>query len=280
MTTTLTLANMADNLLNSAIEQATVWGPKLLLAILTFWIGWKIAGWAGRIIGREIDKRDIDPTLKPFLISVISSLIKVAVVVTAISTAGVEASSFAAILASMGLAIGLALSGTLQNFAGGVILLIIRPFKVGDVITVQGFTGKVKEIQIFLTTIVTGDNKLIMIPNGKLQNDSITNLSALPERRVDFSFCIGYEDDIKQAKEVILGVIAKCELAMEIPEPTVTVGELADSSVNLTTRVWCETSEYWNVHFHINEEVKFALDAAGISIPYPQSDVHMLEKKA
>jgi small conductance mechanosensitive channel len=256
--------------------QLMTWGPKLVLAVLTLVIGWKVAGILGKILARWMDKHGVDPTLSPFLVSVLTMLIKAGVVVSAITTAGVEATSFAAILASMGLAIGLALSGTLQNFAGGVILLIIRPFKVGDVIEAQGYTGKVTRIEIFQTILVTGDNNTIHIPNGKLQNDSLINYSSLPERRVDFSFGIGYDDDIDQAKGVIQGVIESISEIQNEPKPLIVVGELAASSVNLTVRVWCASSDYWNVHFAMNEKTKKALDEAGISIPFPQQEVHFI----
>ncbi|MGE9267862.1 MAG: mechanosensitive ion channel family protein [Verrucomicrobiales bacterium] len=250
------------------------WGIKIILALLTLLIGWKVSNWIGKLIGKALDKRKVDATLKPFLTTLISTMIKAGVAVSAIQTAGVQATSFAAILAAAGLAIGMALSGTLQNFAGGVILLLLRPFKVGDVIETQGFTGSVREIQIFNTLLTTGDNKVITIPNGKLSNDSITNYSAMPTRRVDFSFGIGYDDDIDKARRVILDVISRIDDIESTPEPMVKVGALADSSVNFTVRVWTLTPKYWDVHFAMNEEIKKALDAAGISIPYPTSEVH------
>lgn len=268
-----------QKLMDLAWDQLATWGPKLLLALLTLLIGWKVAGILGRILEKAIDRREIDPTLKPFLVSLLTMLIKVGVVVSAITTAGIEATSFAAILAAMGLAIGMALSGTLQNFAGGVILLIIRPFRVGDVIEAQGFTGKVTKIEIFQTILVTGDNKMIHIPNGKLQNDSLVNYSSLPQRRVDFSFGISYDDDIDEARKVIEEVIADIPEVIDTPEPMIAVGALADSSVNLTVRVWCQTPDYWKVHFAMNEKTKKALDRAGISMPYPQQDVHFIPLK-
>ena len=248
-------------------NQAAIWGPKLLLAALTLFIGWRVARILGVLLERALDRRHIDPTLKPFLTSLLTMLVKAGVVVTAISTAGIQATSFAALFASAGLAIGLALSGTLQNFAGGVILLIVRPFKVGDVIEVQSFIGTVSKIEIFQTILITGDNKMIHIPNGKLQNDSIVNYSALPDRRVD------------KARDIIAGVIKGIPEISDTPEYKIVVGQLADSSVNLTVRVWAKTPDYWKVHFTMNEQVKKALDAAGISIPFPQRDIHVLREK-
>lgn len=268
----------AEKFLDFLWNQAAIWGPKIFLALLTLLVGWKIAGLLGKLLERALDRKEIDPTLKPFLSSLLKMLIKAGVVVSAITTAGVQASSFAAIFAAMGLAIGMALSGTLQNFAGGVILLIIRPFKVGDVIEAQGFVGKVGKIEIFQTLLVTADNKLIHIPNGKLQNDSIINYSALPERRVDFSFGIGYDSDIEQARDVINKVIGSIPEIKKDPEPLIKVGQLADNSVNLTVRVWSSSADYWDVHFAMNEQVKTALDEAGISIPYPQREIHLIQK--
>ncbi len=244
------------------------WGPRLLLGLLTLIIGWKVAGILGRVLERAMDRKGIDATLKPFLVSLLTMLIKAGVVVSAITTAGIQATSFAAILASMGLAIGLALSGTLQNFAGGVILLIIRPFRVGDVIEAQGFTGKVAKIEIFQTILVTGDNNTIHIPNGKLQNDSLINYSSLPQRRVNLSFGIGYEENVDQAREVIQGVIDAIPEVLEDPAPKIVVGALAANSVELTVRVWSATGDHWKVHYAMNEQVKKALDEAGITIPH------------
>ncbi|GAA5497074.1 small-conductance mechanosensitive channel [Rubritalea halochordaticola] len=264
-----------DVIWNEAVE----WTPKVILAVITFAIGWKLSGVVGRILGKALDKKGIDSTLKPFLVSLTTALLKVGVVLCAISTAGIQTTPFAAIFAAMGLAIGMALSGNLQNFASGVILLSTRPFKIGDVIEAQGFVGKVHEIQIFQTIMLTGDNKMIYIPNGKLQSDSMINYSTMPDRRVDFSFGIGYNDNIDKAREVILSVISGIEQIYDTPEPLIKVGQLADSSVNLTTRVWCKSADYWDVHFAMNERVKKALDEAGISIPFPQRDLHIYNEK-
>ena len=258
--------------------QGADWGVKILLALVTLAIGWKVAGWLALIVGNPLDRKSVDPTVKPFICSLVSTLLKVAVAVSAIQTVGIGATSFAAIFAAMGLAIGMALSGTLQNFAGGVMLLIFRPFKIGDVIESQGFTGCVKEIQIFQTILLTPDNKMIHLPNGKVSNDSMVNYSTMPERRVDFTFGIGYGDDIDQAREVLKSVIAENTEIIKGQagrEPFIVVGELADSSVNFTVRVWVKAPDYWGVNFAMIENVKKAFDKAGISIPFPQQDVHM-----
>ncbi|WP_018969963.1 mechanosensitive ion channel family protein [Rubritalea marina] len=266
---------------STIINLVSQWGGKILLALLTLIIGFYIANWVGVLLGKRLDQKGVDPTVKPFLCGLAATLIKVAVVVSAIGTLGVEATSFAAIFASMGLAVGMALSGTLQNFAGGVLLLVFRPFKIGDVIETQGYTGCVKEIQIFQTFLTTPDNKLIMVPNGKVANDSMVNYSAMPERRVDFVFGIGYGDDIDQARGVIEQVIGEnTAVITDEPgrEPMIVVGELADSSVNFTVRVWVKSADYWDVFFSTNEKVKKAFDAAGVSIPFPQQDVHVFKQ--
>lgn len=269
------LARPADTFLQSIIDTVVSWVPQITLALITLILGWKLSGWIASLVARKLRKREVDETLIPFLSSLTATLIKVGVAISAITTLGVEATSFAAIFAAAGLAVGMALSGTLQNFAGGFIILIMRPFKVGDVIEAQGYTGKVQEIKIFETILLTPDNKVIHIPNGKLQNDSLVNYSTMDDRRVDFTFGIGYDDDIEQAREVILQVITSYEQIYKDPEPFVRVGELADSSVNFTVRVWAKAEDYWDIYFGMTEDVKKAMDKAGISIPYPQQDVHM-----
>lgn len=269
--------------MSSLLALGADWGVKVLLALITLVVGWKVAGWIAILVGKNLDKRGVDATVKPFVCTLVATLIKVGVVVTAIETVGVQATSFAAIFAAMGLAVGMALSGTLQNFAGGVMLLIFRPFKVGDVIEAQGFIGCVKEIQIFQTILLTPDNKMIHIPNGKLSNDSMVNYSTMPERRVDFVFGIGYGDSIDKARSVIQSVLAEQSAIItdqEGREPFIKVGELADSSVNFTVRVWVKAPDFWDVHFATIENVKKAFDAEGISIPFPQQDVHMHQVSA
>jgi len=199
----------------------------------------------------------------------------VALFISVAGMVGIEMTSFIAILGAAGLAVGLALQGTLQNFAGGVMILLFKPFKVGDVLEAQGYVGSVKEIQIFNTIMATPDNKIIIIPNGSLANSSMTNYSTMDTRRVDFSFGIGYDDDFDKAKEIIKGLIDADERILKDPAPFVRVGELADSSVNITTRVWVNAPEYWNVHFDMIENVKRSFDKEKISIPYPQMDVHL-----
>lgn len=268
---------LAEFDVSSLLTLGAGWGVKILLALITLVVGWKVAGWIGALVGKQLARKGVDETVRPFICTLVATLVRAGVAVSAIETLGVEATSFAAIFAAMGLAVGMALSGTLQNFAGGVMLLIFRPFKVGDVIEAQGFTGKVNEIQIFQTILLTPDNKMIHIPNGKLSNDSLVNYSTMDERRVDFTFGIGYNDDIDKARDIIKSIVDAnpAVLQTEGQHPFIVVGELADSSVNFTVRVWVKAADYWDVYFSTTEQVKKSFDAEGVSIPFPQQEVHM-----
>ena len=254
------------------------YGGQLVLAILVLIIGLWVVKIIVNAIGRSMEKKKTDASLRPFLKSLISALLKVLVIISVMSLVGIPMTSFIAILGAAGLAVGLALSGTLQNFAGGVMLLIFKPFKVGDFIDAQGFMGTVHEMQIFNTILKTPDNKTIIIPNGGLSTGAMTNFSTEPTRRVDFSFGIGYSDDIDKAKTIIDGLIQAESRIHKDPESFIAVGELADSSVNLTVRVWVDSADYWGVHFDMIENVKKAFDKEGISIPFPQRDIHLFQK--
>jgi len=260
-------------------DLAVKYGLKLLLALVTLVIGLWIIKMLMNIIGRNMEKRDVDTTVRQFVGSLLSALLKIMLVIAVVSMIGVEMTGFVAILAAAGFAIGMALSGTLQNFAGGVMLIIFKPFKAGDVINAQGFTGSVKEIQIFNTILKTPDNKTIIIPNGGLSTSSMTNFSTEPQRRVDFTFGIGYTDDIDKAKSVINGLIAADSRILKDPAPFIAVSELADSSVNFVVRVWAESGNYWGIFFDMTENVKKAFDKENISIPFPQTDVHVYNEK-
>jgi small conductance mechanosensitive channel len=264
-----------EELMSMAQGFVVTYGMKLVGAVITLVIGLWIVNQIVSRVGKMMVKSNVDPSLVPFLKSLLNMGLKVSVVITAASVASIEMTSFVAILGAAGLAVGLALQGTLQNFAGGVIILLLKPFKVGDFIDATGYMGTVKSIQIFHTILNTGDNKTIIIPNGPLANSSMTNFSTLPTRRVDFSFGIGYNDDFQKAKGIIKDIIAADSRIKKDPAPFVRVGELADSSVNITTRVWVDASEYWNVHFDMIETVKTKFDEAGINIPFPQMDVHV-----
>lgn len=258
-----------DKWADTGYQLIMAYGPKLIAAIAI----WIIGSWTIKIIikglRKAMEKRDYDISLKKFLMSLLSWSLKIVLIVVVLGTVGIETTSFAAILAAAGLAIGLALQGSLGNFAGGVLIMIFKPIKIGDYIEAQGESGTVKEIGVFTTKLTTPDNKEIIIPNGSLSNGNITNYSVEDTRRVDFTFGVGYDSDIKKTKEVILSVINSHPLILKDPAAAVNVSELADSSINFFTRVWVKKEDYWGVKFDITEQTKEALDAAGIEIPYP-----------
>lgn len=258
------------------LEQYLVaYTPKLILAIITLFVGlWLVKKIVGLMM-KAMEKKDTDVSLRRFLESLLSILLKTLLIISVISMIGIETSSFIAILAAAGFAIGMALQGSLGNFAGGVLILIFKPFKVGDVIEAQGFLGAVNTIGVFNTIMKTPDNRTILLPNGPLAGGAITNLSTEPQRRVDMTFGIGYDDDIAKAKEKINEIISKDERILKVPAPQVAVSELADSSVNFVVRVWCDSANYWGIFFDMHENVKIEFDNANISIPYPQTDVHV-----
>ena len=266
------------------IEQGTSlavqYAPKLVLAIVTLIVGIWIINAFVKFLRKTMTKREADPSLIPFLTSLANVLLKAMLIISVASMVGIETTSFVAILGAAGLAVGLALQGSLGNFAGGVLILIFKPFKVGDVIDAQGFLGSVTGIQIFNTIIHTPDNKKIIIPNGALSSGPITNFSAEEKRRVDFVFGIGYGDDIKKAKDILSKIIAEDSRIINEPaEPFVAVKELADSSVNLVVRVWANAADYWAIYFDMQEKVKLTFDKEKISIPFPQRDVHLFQEK-
>jgi small conductance mechanosensitive channel len=256
-------------------ELAMTHGPKLLGAVATLIIGLWVVGILVGIVKRVLVKSKVDPSLGSFLSSLVSILLKVLVYISALGVLGVEMTSFIAILGAAGLAVGLALSGTLQNFAGGVMILFFKYFKVGDFIEAQGYMGTVREIQIFVTVLTTPDNKTIIIPNGPLATGSLTNFSAQEQRRVDWTFGIAYGDDVDKAYEVLGRLIAEDERILKDPEPFMAVSALADSSVNIVVRVWVNAADFWPVHFRMNEQVYKTFDKEGLSIPFPQRDVHI-----
>lgn len=261
------------------VDYAVTYGGKILLAIATLIIGLWLIRKLSRVLRRTFEKRSFDKSLQTFLVSFVGITLKILLVISVISMVGVQMTSFIALLGAAGLAFGMALSGTLQNFAGGVMILVLKPFKVGDYIEAQGFAGSVKEIQIFHTILNTPDKKLIVIPNGGLSTGSLINYSAEPIRRVDWTFGIGYSDDIDKAKAIISQVITSDERALKDPEPFFGVISLGDSSVNIVARVWVEAANYWPLFFAMNEAVKKEFDKQGVSIPFPQRDVHIYQAK-
>jgi small conductance mechanosensitive channel len=252
-----------------------VYGPKLVGAIITLIVGLWIISIIRKVVSKRLEKNEVDASLRGFLNSMIGILLKIMLFISVIGMVGVQMTSFIAILGAAGLAVGMALSGTLQNFAGGVMLLMFKPFKAGDFIEAQGYAGVVKEIQIFNTILKTGDNKTIIIPNGGLSTGPMTNFSTEAERRVDFVFGIGYGDDVDLAKKVLNTLIKADERILTDHEPFIVVSELADSSVNLTVRVWVEAANYWGVYFEMQEKVYKTFSKEGLNIPFPQMDVHV-----
>jgi len=257
------------------IDLAASYGIKFLLAVLVLVVGLMVIRAITRGLTTMMKKANVSESLIPFLKSLLSFMLKALLVISVLGMVGIQMTSFIAILGAAGLAVGLALQGTLQNFAGGVIILLLKPFKVGDYIETQGYSGTVKEIQIFTSVLNTPDNKTIIIPNSPIATNSLINYSTQPTRRVDFTFGIGYGDDIEKARKVILDILNADTRIFKDPEPFARVVELADSSVNFATRAWAKSSDYWDVYFDVTEEVKKKFDSQGISIPFPQTDVHI-----
>ena len=258
-----------EKYLNWLIEKITEFSPNVIAAILILVIGFWITRRIVKLLRKVMHTRGVDETLQRFLGDLVGWTLKVLIIVVAISQVGVESTSFIAILGAAGLAIGLALQGSLANFAGGTLIMIFKPFKVGDLIEAQGELGVVKEIQIFVTKLNSPQNKLVIIPNGTLSNGNIINYTEEGKLRVDLTFGVGYDEDIKKTKEVLMDIMTKNEKVLSDPEPTVNVSELADSSINFAVRPWTKPEHYWDVYFEVLEDGKYALDKAGIEIPYP-----------
>lgn len=257
------------------IELATTYGTKILGAIAIWIIGSWIIKKLIKVSKSLMDKKNYDESLQKFLLNLLGWVLKIILIVTALGTLGVQTTSFAAILAAAGLAIGMALQGSLANFAGGVLLMIFKPIKIGDLIEAQGELGVVKEIEIFTTKINTPENKEVIIPNAALSNGNITNYSTEGKLRVDLTIGVSYDADIKQTKEVLMKVLTDNPQVLQDPAPSVNVSELADSSVNFAVRPFATVADYWDVYFGTIEKCKIALDAAGIEIPYPHSvEIH------
>jgi len=260
-----------DTILSYIVEYT----PKVLTALAILITGWILIGFIVRTVKHLMKKKDLDPSLQKFLADLIGWALKILLFVTVISQLGIATTSFAAIIGAAGLAVGLALQGSLSNFAGGVLIMIFKPFKIGDLIEAQGALGVVKEIQIFTTKIVSPENKLIIMPNGALSNGNITNYTEEGKLRVDMTFGVSYDADLKETKEVLMKVLTDNPKVLKDPAPTVNVAELADSSVNFAVRPWAKPEDYWDVYFDTTEQVKLALDKAGIEIPYPHSvEIH------
>lgn len=266
--------------LDKAIELAIAYGPKVVLAIVVLVVGLFIIKRLTRVFKKTMKKRGVDPAIANFAAPLIDILLKVLLIISVASMVGIATTSFVAVIGAMGLAVGLALQGSLANFAGGVLILLFKPFRIGDIITAQGYTGNVEEISIFVTKLVTPQNRQVILPNGPLAGGSIVNLTAKNYIRVDITIGIGYGENIKAAREVLMKVMEEHPTVLEDPAPSVNVGELGDSSVNLLLLPYAKTADYWDVYFNIQEKGKLALDAAGIEIPFPQRVIHQAKAKA
>lgn len=264
---------------NNYLEKITDFGfeyaPKLVAAIIVLFIGLWVSNLITKGVRKSLEKSNIDQSLVPFLRSITNIILKVLVAITVMGMIGIQMTSFVAIIGAAGLAVGLALSGTLQNFAGGVIILILKPFKIGDFIEAQGYTGTVKEISIFSTLLNTVDKKLIIIPNGPLSTDSLTNFSAEPTRRVDWTYGIAYGDDVENFKKAINDFIAEDPRILQDPAPFIGLSELAGSSVNFAVKVWVDSPDYWDVFYDMNEKVYTRFGEYKLNIPFPQMDVYV-----
>lgn len=252
---------------------AAAW--KIIVTLLILGIGFKLIRIFLKALRRGKGFSKLDAGVQTFLLSGMNIALKAVLIITAAAYIGIPMASMVAVLGSAGLAVGLALQGSLTNVSGGVILLIFKPFKVGDVISVSGETGTVTSIGLFYTYLKTGDNRRVIIPNGQISNEQISNASAEDTRRADLPYSVGYSADLKQVRNVILSCAAACDAVLDAPKPEMVVKEHADSAVIVELRVWCKTEDYWKAVFALNESVKEALDAANIEIPFPQMDVHM-----
>jgi small conductance mechanosensitive channel len=264
-----------ENTFDMAREMLAFYGLKVVAAIAILIIGRMVAGWIRGLIRKMMEKAGTDPMLVSFVGNLTYFALLAFVVIAALNQLGIQTTSFIAILGAAGLAIGLALQGSLQNFAAGVLIIIFRPYKVGDFIEGGGTTGVIEAMDIFTTRMKTGDNKTVIVPNAGILGGNITNYSAKPTRRVDLVIGVGYGDDLAKVKAVLKDVLDADPRIHADPAPTVGVVELADNSVNLVVRPWVDSGDYWPVHFDLLETIKNRFDAEGISIPYPQSDVHL-----
>lgn len=265
------MGNLLENIQIYVMDYA----PKVITALVILIVGLFVIKLLLKMAKKVMRKRGIEESLRKFLLNLLGWTLKILLFIAVISKLGVETTSFAAILAAAGLAVGLALQGSLSNFAGGVLIMIFKPFKIGDLIEAQGAIGVVKEIEIFTTKLTGLSNKEIIIPNGSLSNGNIVNYTSEGTRRVDLVFGVGYDSDIKKSKEVLMNVLTSHPLVLKDPAPTVNLMELADSSINFAVRPWCNAEDYWTVYFEVTENTKVALDAAGIEIPYPhQVEIH------
>lgn len=262
------------------LESLMPFAQNLIIAILIYIVGKWVAKRIVAVLGKVMEKRGLDEALRNFVSSILSTVLSFVVVLIALEQLGMDTTSLLALLGAAGLAVGLALKDSLSNFAAGVMLILFKPFKIGDFVEAGGIAGVVEKISVFSTQFRTGDNKEIIVPNSHIYGGVITNVSAKPTRRIDMVIGVGYDDDLKKARELIMQVISADERILQEPAPVVAVSELADSSVNFVVRPWVSSADYWAVQWDFLETIKETFDANGVSIPYPQQDVHMHNNEA
>ena len=267
-----------DLLLDRLLDFGISAGKHIIIAAIVYGIGRAIIGIINRVVARILSREHIDPGVQTFLRSMVKILLTVLLIISVIGALGINTTSFAALLASAGVAVGMALSGNLQNFAGGLVILLFKPYKVGDWIEAQGVQGSVKEIQIFHTVLVQGDNKVVYVPNGSMSTAVVVNYSRLDTRRVEWIIGIDYGENIDKARAAILEALGQEPLILADPAPTVALGALADSSVNLTVRVWTKTGDYWPVFNNGYRLIYDTFNAKGINFPYPNQTVHIVRE--
>jgi small conductance mechanosensitive channel len=263
-----------QELINKGIDLGVEAGKSIIIAIIIYFVGKGLISLINRMLVGMMVRKNIDPAIQSFTKSLVNILLMVLLVISVVSALGVNTTSFAALLASAGVAVGMALSGNLQNLAGGIVILLFRPFRVGDYIEAQGTGGTVTEIQIFHTILTTADNKKIYLPNGALSSGNITNYSKEPLRRVDFTVGVEYGEDIDKVRKALSDILSMDERVLQEPAPVIVLGSLADSSVNMSVRVWVKSEDYWNVFFQTNETIYNEFNRLGINFPYPQLTIH------
>ncbi len=266
---------MSSDIWKSSMDYLLKFGVNLLVSAGILIIGFWLAKRLKRTMRLLFEKRDIDPSVKTFILDFITWMFKILVIITALAKLGIEMTSFLALLGAAGFAIGMAFSGALGNFAGGILLLVLRPYRVGDVVIAKGELGKVVDIHLFNTIMLTFDNKTIIIPNGEIIKDSITNFTKQDARRVDFDFGITYGDSYPEVKQIVLDICNRNEMIHKDPLPFVGLKNLGDSSVDLTCRVWTSTENYWTVYYYLTETIYKELPERGFAFPFPQMDVHL-----
>lgn len=272
--TELQNSEYVQELISKGIDLGIEAGKSIIIAAIIYFVGKALISLVNRMLGSMMERRKVDPTIQTFLTSLVNIVLLTLLVISVVGALGVNTTSFAALLASAGVAVGMALSGNLQNLAGGIVILLFRPFKVGDYIEAQGVGGTVSEIQIFHTILTTPDNKKLFLPNGALSSGNITNFSREPLRRVDFSVSIEYGEDTDKVRQVLLELLTADERILRTPAPFVALGALAASSIDMTVRVWVNSADYWDVFFQTNEAIYKEFNKRGIKFPFPQLTIH------